>query len=180
MCGNGICCAMAYCYDNGLCTENAAIETDRGVMHLSYDEGVVTTTLPMPSKAENVAITLDDGTEYSGIFINTGVPHYVITVDDIENIDVETIGKEIRYHEAFAPKGANVDFVLYKDGMIYIRTYETGVEAETLACGTGSAAAALSLGIASPVTVKTRSGETLTITIGTTLTLSGSPKNITN
>jgi diaminopimelate epimerase len=89
-------------------------------------------------------------------------------VDDLEEIDVLTTGRELRVHREFRPEGANVNFVkpLGKNA-IAIRTYERGVEAETLACGTGSIASAvitaLERGSSSPVTVHTRSGENLRV-----------------
>jgi diaminopimelate epimerase len=92
----------------------------------------------------------------------------VIPVDDIETVDVVSLGREIRYHPAFAPEGTNVNFIaLQKNGVAAIRTYERGVEDETLACGTGCIAAALvaacKLNWDSPVHLQTRSGEILTI-----------------
>ena len=77
-------------------------------------------------------------------FINTGVPHAVIFVQGLEKIDVDKIGREIRFHKQFKPAGANVNFVEIKDkNSLSVRTYERGVEAETLACGTGSVASAI-------------------------------------
>ena len=77
-------------------------------------------------------------------YINTGVPHSVILVEGLDKIDVNKIGEKIRFHKAFKPEGANVDFVeIINDNFIKIRTYERGVEAETLACGTGVVASAI-------------------------------------
>ena len=77
-------------------------------------------------------------------FINTGVPHAVIFVEKTDGIDVETIGRAVRYHNKFKPAGANINFVEFlNDSSIKIRTYERGVEDETLACGTGSMASAI-------------------------------------
>ena len=75
--------------------------------------------------------------------IDTGVPHAVLVVDDVGRVDVAAVGREIRFHPRFAPAGTNADFISAEPGGIAIRTYERGVEAETLACGTGSAAGAL-------------------------------------
>ncbi len=98
-------------------------------------------------------------------FLNTGVPHVVLEVlGDLENIDVEKIGKKIRKHSTFAPKGTNVNFLKrLSSSKIQIRTYERGVEAETLSCGTGSVASALTLFERSArseqrLTVETRGG----------------------
>ena len=77
-------------------------------------------------------------------FINTGVPHTVIFVQGLEKIDVDKIGREVRFHKQFKPAGTNVNFVEIKGkNSLSIRTYERGVEAETLACGTGSLASAI-------------------------------------
>ena len=101
-------------------------------------------------------------------YLNTGVPHVVHIVDDLKNCNVKEIGRGIREHTLFAPDGTNANFVgeLDKNGAS-IRTYERGVEDETLACGTGTTASAIILGMlgyaASPVKMKTRSGETLKV-----------------
>jgi len=105
-------------------------------------------------------------------FINTGVPHAVIFVDDLDNLDVEKIGNPVRFHKYFHPQGANVNFVEFLDkDKIKIRTYERGVESETLACGTGSIASALICSLSrkgegsfsKSVKVKTKGGETLIV-----------------
>jgi diaminopimelate epimerase len=100
--------------------------------------------------------------------VNTGVPHVVIVVDDIEDASVVELGREIRHHETFAPAGTNVNFVCYlKDNIIAMRTYERGVEDETLACGTGAVASAVVMAgkskLESPISILTRSGESLKI-----------------
>ncbi|MCG6537863.1 MAG: diaminopimelate epimerase, partial [Syntrophales bacterium LBB04] len=100
--------------------------------------------------------------------INTGVPHVVHYVDNLEACDVFGTGRLIRYHEHYWPAGTNANFVRVLDGhTIAVRTYERGVEAETLACGTGSVAAALISArqglVSSPVEVIVQSGERLKI-----------------
>jgi diaminopimelate epimerase len=93
-------------------------------------------------------IRLDLSAETSTVgSVNTGVPHVVMMVsDDIEAVDVVGDGRRIRNHRKFSPEGTNVNFVAEaSDGRIFIRTYERGVEDETLACGTGNVAAALIL-----------------------------------
>jgi diaminopimelate epimerase len=100
--------------------------------------------------------------------INTGVPHAVVFSDDVEKLDVERLGRSLRFRKTFMPEGTNVDFV-EKTGPkeIKVRTYERGVEAETYACGTGAAASAiiacLVCGIKPHVDVTTKSGEVLRI-----------------
>jgi diaminopimelate epimerase len=100
--------------------------------------------------------------------VNTGVPHAVVFVDDLESVDVRGLGAGLRYHEAFKPKGTNANFAkVTGPGRISIRTYERGVEDETLACGTGMVACGLIEheihGTASPVAVKVKGGDTLRI-----------------
>ncbi len=116
-----------------------------------------------------LGLTVDvEGKSQTLNFVNTGVPHVVKVVDAIDAESVEPLGRSIRYHERFSPKGTNVNFIQFDGGnTIRVATYERGVEAETLACGTGSTASALvaaSLkGLASPVLVRTAGGETLKV-----------------
>lgn len=101
-------------------------------------------------------------------FVNTGVPHTVLLVDEIDNVPVAELGRAIRFHKQFAPRGTNVNFVkVTGPKKLSIRTYERGVEGETLACGSGSTAAAyigiLRGRVKAPVRVKTKGGEVLEI-----------------
>lgn len=105
-------------------------------------------------------------------FINTGVPHVVIFVDSLNLIDVSGIGRVIRFHKLFSPQGVNVNFVeLKKANKLQVRTYERGVEAETLACGTGSVAAAFVYAckkrfggnLIKKATLKTKGGQVLKV-----------------
>jgi diaminopimelate epimerase len=100
--------------------------------------------------------------------VNTGVPHAVVFVEDLENVDVRGLGAGLRYHADFAPNGTNADFAQVIDSSTAaVRTYERGVEDETLACGTGVVATALILhqkfGAQSPVSVRVRGGDTLAV-----------------
>ena len=101
-------------------------------------------------------------------FINTGVPHVVIQVEDLRDYPVVEQGKVIRYHPMFSPEGTNADFIkALNSDLLEIRTYERGVEDETLACGTGAIASALVAStkgmVSSPVKVRTKGGEELRI-----------------
>ena len=96
-------------------------------------------------------------------FLNTGVPHVVVPVTDLEGTDVRGLGRALRYNTAFGAEGANVNFVKARGGGVAVRTYERGVEDETLACGTGITASAVALALSgqvkSPVTLTARSGD---------------------
>jgi diaminopimelate epimerase len=108
------------------------------------------------------------GRVLKGSFLDTGAPHLVIFEEGLEELDVMGLGRALRHDPAFAPGGTNVNFVRIADGStVEIRTYERGVESETLACGTGSVASALISSslqdLRSPVTVRVRSGESLLV-----------------
>ncbi|NBS07141.1 MAG: diaminopimelate epimerase [Verrucomicrobia bacterium] len=101
-------------------------------------------------------------------FLNTGVPHAVEFVRSVNGVEVEKNGRAIRYHTAFAPAGTNVNFVSVGGGSrLEVRTYERGVEGETLACGTGVVAssilASVRRGVKPPVKVRTRGGDLLRV-----------------
>jgi len=101
-------------------------------------------------------------------FVNTGVPHAVVMVETIESVPVQIQGAAIRFHSHFAPKGTNANFIKALNSQtIAIRTYERGVEAETLACGTGVVASALIFheltGAISPVQVRVKGGDLLEV-----------------
>lgn len=110
-----------------------------------------------------------NGTTYTVNHVNTGVPHAVVIVDDVWSVDVKTLGRALRHHERFAPRGTNANFIqILNSNTIHLRTYERGVEDETYACGTGAAASALvaqQLGFAAAeVNITTTGKEVLTIT----------------
>jgi len=115
----------------------------------------------------NVRLKMGDVKEVKksgeGIFVNTGSPHFITWVHDVKNFSVVDVGREIRFSDAFKPAGTNVNFIQQLDkNAIFVRTYERGVENETLSCGTGVTAAALasvSHQNISPVSVKTLGGD---------------------
>ncbi|MDI6781998.1 MAG: diaminopimelate epimerase [bacterium] len=167
MCGNGARCIAMYAYLQGIADRVMRFETLSGIINAEVCEGQIKIQLTQPANIQ-LNMKIDD---YPLLhFINTGVPHAVFLVDDVNAVDVVTLGRELRYHQAFEPAGTNVNFVEIIDGSrIKVRTYERGVEDETLACGTGSSASACIcslLGMVSPpVRVITRGGEVLTIYI---------------
>ncbi|MBN1405505.1 MAG: diaminopimelate epimerase [Candidatus Omnitrophica bacterium] len=146
MCGNGASCVALWVKSQNRIPDNRqiSIETKAGIIKSGVKGDTVKIKLTdpkglkldIPIKINNRALKVN--------FVDTGVPHAVILAEAIEKIDVQAIGSSVRYHKRFSPKGANVDFIeaLNKDS-IKIRTYERGVEAETLACGTGSVASAI-------------------------------------
>ena len=163
MCGNGARCAALF---SG--KEKAKMLTLAGVINTQVYGSQVKIQLTDPKEIKlDISLTVNNRLIKVN-FINTGVPHVVVFVQGLDKIDVAGIGRTIRRHAKFSPAGTNVNFVeVKKDNLICIRTYERGVEAETLACGTGSAAAglifALKNNLNNLVKVKTQSGETLKV-----------------
>jgi len=168
MCGNGGRCAARFAFLQGIAPERLAFETLAGIIHAEVKGRRVKLEL---SKPHDLRLQMEIPVEqeiWHGHFINTGVPHVVIPVADLDAVPVAEVGRAIRFHPLFQPAGTNVNFIsLHGPQEIAIRTYERGVEAETLACGTGSVAAALIAAhldnLASPVAVHPRSGETLQV-----------------
>ena len=169
MCGNGSRCAARYAFSEGLAGSKMRIETLAGIIEASVSGGRVRVKLSDPVDMKLDFSIVLEGAGQKVSFINTGVPHAVIFVEkDIDGVDVEGKGRLIRYHPAFKPQGTNVDFVRIKGrDSISVRTYERGVEGETLSCGTGSVASAIiggiQFGLKTPVKVLTRGGETLKV-----------------
>lgn len=165
MCGNAARCAARFARMKGLVhKERMRFETISGVVEaqLTPKGARVRMTDPRDVRPEITVILEQEALEM--VFLNTGVPHAVVFVDDLEGTPVETLGRSLRYHEAFSPKGTNVDFVKVKGKhLLLMRTYERGVEGETLACGTGAVASAIAAHMRSfatpPVIVRTMGGE---------------------
>ncbi len=168
MCGNGARCAARFAYLHGIAGPEMVFETEVGPIHARMEDRRVLLKMTEPRDLR-LDVPLDlDGRRMTVHGVNTGVPHAVVLPNGNEAFDVVETGRRIRYHEAFAPAGANVNFLSQgKDGRWINRTYERGVEDETLACGTGCVAGALILsrvtGHPSPIHLLTRSGGTLTI-----------------
>jgi diaminopimelate epimerase len=172
MCGNASRCSALLATELGLAAPEHVIGTDAGLIRARADtensSARVELTRPR-DLALNLALEVDR-IPFVVHFVNTGVPHAVIQVDDIAKADVRTIGAALRRHSRFAPAGANVDFLFVRDRRhLTVRTYERGVEDETRACGTGAAAAAfiahaLRLSEAK-VDVETSGGEVLGVDI---------------
>jgi len=168
MCGNGARCFGAYTAQLFSPTkELVTFETIAGTLSAELIGTNVRIAMSDPFDLEmNTAVELEDLNQVH--FVNTGVPHAVGFVDDLPALDVLKNGSAIRYHDRFAPNGTNANFAaVIADDHIAIRTYERGVEGETLACGTGMCAAALFhhilTGAPSPVKVDVAGGDTLEI-----------------
>lgn len=168
MCGNGARCAARFAYLNKIAGSDMSFMTDAGIVHAQVRGDKVKVNMVDPSDfKQDYTIKLKDGF-LTVSSINTGVPHVVVMMDSIDDVDVVGMGREVRRHKAFAPAGTNVNFITrVKNGSFSIRTYERGVEDETLACGTGSIASALVTAskdkVKSPLNIVTRSGGILTI-----------------
>jgi diaminopimelate epimerase len=172
MCGNGARCAARFAYLTGIVDKpRMAFRTLAGIIKAELLDILVKVQMTTPH-----SLLMDLKTEVAGRsfdldFINTGVPHavwFAADENELESMDVQRWGNPLRFHPRFQPAGTNVDFVYVRDPKyIVVRTYERGVEGETLACGTGAIASALICAcrgrVVSPVQVKTRSGELLTI-----------------
>lgn len=168
MCGNGARCAAKFAFDKKISNNLMRFETLAGIIDAEIQKHRVKVKLTDPiNLVLNKRVKLPDK-EIIVHYLNTGVPHIVVIVEDVEKIDVINFGRHLRWHEAFAPAGTNVNFIQLVDNQtIKIRTYERGVEDETLACGTCSSASAciaslLGL-VGSPVKILTKGGEILEI-----------------
>jgi len=168
MCGNGGRCAARFAVMKGIAPEQLSFETLAGIIHASVAGRRVKLALPgVGDLTLNQTVPLDEA-NVKAHFVRVGVPHLVVPVEDLEVAPVTEWGRLLRFHQMFQPAGTNVNFVTFTGPRtLAIRTYERGVEDETLACGTGSVAAALigaALGqLDSPVAVHTRGGEILNV-----------------
>jgi diaminopimelate epimerase len=168
MCGNGARCFARFVQKVTHHHRDFTFETEAGIISVSFQGERVTVSLTQPQD-----LVLDQKVRFSvGLqtihSINTGVPHVVLFVVDADKAMVRQLGPELRHHPHFGPKGTNVNFVQrLGPNHIRVRTYERGVEGETLACGTGVTASALIAarldGFSSPVKVQVQGGEELEV-----------------
>jgi diaminopimelate epimerase len=168
MCGNGARCFARFAQEVAGTGEELSFETPAGVIRAQLQGEQVQLGMSAPRDLR-LGLQLEmEGKTWSAHFINSGVPHVMVPVAAIDEIDVKAIGRSIRRDAMFAPKGANVNF-LEKRGAdaIAIRTYERGVEDETLACGTGVVASALIFAITEDaegrISVLVRGGSKLSV-----------------
>lgn len=187
MCGNGARCMAAYIVKNKR-TKNKlfSIETISGIILADAKNEIANVRLSAPLGYKmDIPLTISRR-KVRVSFIDTGVPHVIIYVNNLKKINVGQIGRIIRFHKKFQPKGANVNFVeQIKNNLVDVRTYERGVEAETKACGTGSVAVAIITYLkmhpdlqnkeSALMNVRTKSGEILKIVFDLKF---GCPENI--
>lgn len=165
MCGNGARCFYRYLQQIDGVQGEIKVQTTERIIRLKSDKDAVAVSMGAATELQwDLAVDLDDQHRL-GHHLNTGVPHFVCFVDSL-NVDVMGDGRRLRRHAMFEPKGVNVNWVQL-GSPLKLRTYERGVEAETLACGTGATAAALAAAkvyqLQSPIEVQVASGDILTI-----------------
>ena len=168
-CGNGTRCAARFASVRGWCGERAVLSTAVGDVPAEIHGGVVRLTLPAPSDRGELALAAC-GATWRGRHVDAGVPHFVVEVEDVASAPLAAIGPVLRRDPVWGAAGSNVDLVSRAgDGAWRVRTWERGVENETLSCGTGAIATALSArlaGAGETVRVVPASGVELTVTIG--------------
>ena len=143
MCGNGLRSLGYFIYLSDGET-SLKVETNSGLLPVWINAKIGTVSVTMPEfRIYELSLKLS-GIPFELNYVEVGVPHLVIFVDSVQNIDIEGWGRKLRYHKHFSAGGTNVNFVeIISKDEIKIRTYERGVEAETFACGTGSTSAVL-------------------------------------
>ena len=170
MCGNGARCFARFAARllPGQ-TEALSFETPAGLIRARFSGELVTINMSEPHGLREPTDLEVEGLGACRVhFLNTGVPHAVVYVPDVAAVDMAKAGASLRWNPAFAPQGANANFAqILSPGSLVLRTFERGVEGETLACGTGVCAAALLHHMASgappPISVRVRGGETLEV-----------------
>jgi len=168
MCGNGARCLARLAHEIGIAGPSMSIETRAGVLRAECLEGAVRLEMGSPRDWALNGRLSAAGRDLVYHAVNTGVPHVVVEVQDLQGYDVTGVGSAIRRHPQFEPAGTNANFVrVTGPRSLRVRTYERGVEEETLACGTGIVAAATVAfrldRVGRPVTVTAESGDTLTV-----------------
>ena len=168
MCGNGARCFARFASKVAGAGEQISFQTPAGIIAAELHGELVTLRMSEP-KDLRLSTELEVGGKKEIVhFINTGVPHAVVPVSQVGDVDVRSRGEKIRRHKMFSPKGANANFIEKRGARkIAVRTYERGVEDETLACGTGVVASALIFAaiekVDGPISVMVRSGSELSV-----------------
>ncbi|MBN1153547.1 diaminopimelate epimerase [candidate division KSB1 bacterium] len=180
MCGNGARAAAHYAYTNNIAPATMSFDVLGVVYHAKIVENGIELSMPPPVSYHLTPGVAEESALREGAYFDVGVPHYVVFVDHVDAIDVIGLGRKYRYHDSFKPRGVNVNFVEIVDKThLKIRTYERGVEDETLACGTGTISTVMTAYLQNlvqvPACVDTRGGH-LMVDFGADfkdLTLSG-------
>jgi diaminopimelate epimerase len=169
MCGNGARCFARFADRAAGPLRQVSFETPAGVIGAMIEGELVKLLMSQPNDLRlNLVVPLD-GNDLCLHYVDSGVPHVVVPVANIDSVDVRSLGAALRHHPSFAPRGANANFVEERGPhSIAIRTYERGVEDETLACGTGVVASAIIFaathnGVSGPIDVLVRGGDTLQV-----------------
>lgn len=163
-CGNGSRCAAWWAFSSGLAGRKMLLRTLAGELEAEIaGSGRVRMRMPDVSGARIGAKGRFPGGVRTLHFLDTGVPHAVVPVPSVSDVDVERLGRALRHHPFFGTAGTNVNFVEAKGRRLLVRTYERGVEGETLACGTGLTASAVAFALSGavrpPVLLTSRSGD---------------------
>lgn len=163
-CGNGARSAAYFAHHQGWCGESVSFVAGDDVVEVLVRGRTVKLKMPEPRDYSERPGVLEESGWHEGGFINTGVPHYVLFGRNVAHEDVLPLGQKYRSHPHFRPDGTNVDFVeVDSPDLIRVRTYERGVENETLSCGTGCVASAILSNVQGktgfPITVLTPGGE---------------------
>lgn len=169
MCGNGARCAARFAFEHQIADKKMRFQTVAGIIEaeiLVEGKGVSIKMTP-PSDCQFGRMLVIDCQEMTVASVNTGVPHAVIFVDE-KDIPVKEWGKAVRNHSMFGSAGTNANFIrLVEPNLLHVRTYERGVEDETMACGTGAVASAIIAAmmgkVVSPVEVLTSGGDRLRV-----------------
>ncbi len=155
MCGNGGRCVSHFTYKHGIAGKKQRFTASDGEHEAVVDDGIVSLKM---GNVKGYKLVDDNW------FIDTGSPHYVVFGNNVDELDVFKEGNKLRWSSLFAPGGTNVNFVQINDNNLFVRTFERGVEDETLACGTGvtaSAIAALLTGqfVSNSIDIRTKGGD---------------------
>lgn len=144
MCGNGARCAALFAVRKGIVGTPMHFETQAGIIEACVKGSHAAVKLTDPAEFDPHITISACGRRYEVVHVNTGVPHTIVFTERLKDTPVESVGRDIRNHPRFEPAGTNVDFVASAGPhRVAVRTYERGVEAETMACGTGAVAAAV-------------------------------------
>lgn len=167
MCGNGIRCLAKFIEELGLHALAFTVQSQHRIHRIALSQEGVSVEMGAPEDIQwDIKVPLPIGA-LNVHRLNTGVPHVVEFVEDLEAVDLSARGSFVRHHPLFSPQGTNYNAAKLMGGFVSMRTFERGVEAETLACGTGATAVALAAaqvyGLKSPVHVHTSAGDVLKV-----------------